>query len=239
MDNRNLKGISVNLLTGISDFVYPKICLLSGLKIPESNSNSYILDEYIPTLERADSDDLISMREKTGVKLSFSVFSFRADGNVQTVIYEMKYKGMKNIGIFLGQFINSELKKLGINLNEKFHICIPIPLHDTKKRERGYNQTDYICKGITTNTDIEILKKLLIRVKKTQTQTKLSYEERKKNMKNAFIFNPRFVNKLNGVNAILVDDVITSGSTLKEAISVLKKNGIGEIFVLTAAVAKS
>ena len=235
----NITGPVVNLISGISDFVYPKVCILSGLKIPESNSNSYILDEKISLLERATGEDLIAMREKTGLKLSFSVFAFRNDGPVQTVIHEMKYKGMKNIGIFLGEYLKSELKKLGVNIQDKFHICVPIPLHETKKRERGYNQSDYICKGVTSNTDIEITKNLLIRVKKTQTQTKLSFEERKKNMKNAFIFNPRFVNKLNGVNAILVDDVITSGSTLKEAISVLKKGGIGEILVLTSAVVKS
>jgi len=238
MVSQNLKSPVINIISGITDFVYPKICILSGFKIPESNSNPYVLDEKIPLMERTSSEDFLDMREKTGVKLSYSVFAFRNDSYVQTVIHEMKYKGMKNIGIFLGELLNHELKKLGINLNEKFHICIPIPLHETKKRERGYNQSEYICKGITSGTEIEIIKKLLIRVKKTETQTKLSFEERKKNMKNAFIFNPRFVNKLNGVNAILVDDVITSGSTIREAISVLKRSGIGEIFVLTAALAK-
>ncbi len=239
MRNSYFKIIAESLISGISDFAYPRICLISGLKIPESNSNPFILDEYIDYLERANSDDLISMREKTGIKLSFSAFAFRSEGYVQEIIHEMKYKGLKNIGIFLGEFINSELRKLGINLNDKFHICVPIPLHEAKRRERGYNQSEYICKGITKGTEIEIIKNLLIRVKKTKTQTKLSFEERKSNMKNAFIFNPVFVNKLNGINAILVDDVITSGSTLKEAINVLKKSGIGEIFVITAAVARS
>lgn len=238
MVNSYFKTIAVNLISGISDFIYPKICLISGNKIPESNSNPYILDEYIPLLERVSRDDLISMREKTGIKLSYSVFAFKSDGNVQTIIHEMKYKGLKNVGIFLGEYINSELKKLGINLNDKFHICVPIPLHETKRRERGYNQSEYICKGLIKGTDIEIIKNLLIRVKRTKTQTKLTFEERKNNMKNAFIFNPGFVNKLNGINAILVDDVITSGSTLKEAIGILKMGGIGEIFVITAAVAK-
>jgi ComF family protein len=120
----------------------------------------------------------------------------------------------------------------------KYNIIIPVPLHRTKQRERGYNQSEYVCTGIYEILNLEVIPNGLKRIRYTKTQTKLNREERKENVTNAFELNEKYLNKIQGKNIILVDDVITTGATILECGRILKANNCGKILTCSIALAE-
>ena len=114
-------------------------------------------------------------------------------------------------------------------------ILVPVPLHSTKQRERGFNQSDALAQVLkkTLNTNIQI-QNSLIRTRFTQTQTSLTKEQRKENIRGAFALSPNIKLDLDK-KYILVDDVFTTGSTANACAKILKKAGIQTIELLTLA----
>lgn len=114
-------------------------------------------------------------------------------------------------------------------------VVIPIPLHPSKLRKRGYNQTGLLANGLAKRFGFIVIDGLK-RVKKTSTQVGLSKEDRKKNIKDAFVTKPELRNQLKkSQNIFLIDDVTTSGATLREAAKILKKAGAKNVWGLTLA----
>lgn len=113
---------------------------------------------------------------------------------------------------------------------------IPVPLHVMRLRERGYNQSEVICKGIASLVKAPILTSLVHRRKNTVSQTHLSSEERKLNVGDAFEI--EHSGGVEGKTFLLVDDVITTGSTVQAVARVLKEQGARKVFVASVALAK-
>jgi len=226
--------LKIPLLNELIDFIFPKICIISDKKLSEQNSNQFIEDKILTALERTNNNDLINLKLKLDGDFSFSMYRFSEESNFQKIIHHIKYQGMKKLGYFMGikagRFI---LQNHMIPDRIKPDYIVPIPLYRTKERERGYNQSEYIAKGINTILTINYLDKLLIRVKNTKSQTKLTLRERQENVKNAFAINKEHKQDIFNKNIILVDDVVTSGSTLNETIKVLKKAGAETVSSLT------
>jgi ComF family protein len=158
-------------------------------------------------------------------------FYFEHSGVLQTVAHQLKYNEMMGFGIFLG-------RKIGELLNARniaFDLIIPIPLNKRKYRERGYNQSEYIARGIRTVTRKPVLTHGIRRIKNTVTQTHLTAEERKKNMADAFTCSNDV--KIRGKKILLVDDVITTGATIEESADVLKKCGAARVVAASAGLA--
>jgi competence protein ComFC len=230
-----------NFLTPFIDFVFPKICIVSEKRIPEKNSNKYIHDDILASLERISNDELIEFKVKVKSDQHFSHFSFSKDDDFARIVYHFKYHKMKKLGIFLGSVIGYELSLfMEDNSIKDFDYLIPVPLHKTKERERGYNQSEYICMGISERIKIEIIPDLVIRTRNTKTQTRLDLKERESNVKDAFAVNEKFTNGfIKNKKIILVDDIVTTGSTLNEIIKVLREKECGEIMCCTLAMAKN
>ena len=112
-------------------------------------------------------------------------------------------------------------------------VLIPVPLHYTRLLKRKYNQSVLLAQELSYYTGLPVDSFSLIRHKKTQPQVKFSGIQRVKNVKNAFsVKNPE---KLAGKRVILIDDVFTTGSTLKECALTLKKAGVRSVDTLTVA----
>jgi len=162
-----------------------------------------------------------------------SAFLFDQNTPVQSVIHSLKYNGKFKIGIFLGktaaQILSTKLQ------NWEADFIIPVPLFHSKKAERGYNQSFYIAKGLSLILNIPVKANLTKRIRYTETQTALSLEERKENMLNAFDLKKR--KSIEGSKIILVDDVITTGSTVRECGKTLKRNGAVKVFAFSVAIA--
>ncbi len=227
------------MLNELIDFIFPKTSLLSGERIEEGNSNSYIKDEEIHSIDRVSIQDLKEFRQKVNSDFAFSCFAFREGDEFSKLIYQIKYGGMKRLGKFLGDITGKEFKEQIVKVKpEEFDLIIPVPLYRTKYRERGYNQSDLICDGINEHLKIKFIPDLVIRVRHTSTQTKLNREERIDNMKDAFELNKKYKDELYGKKIIVVDDVVTTGSTMNEVIKVLRDNQCGEIMAFTIAMAR-
>ncbi|HMR39795.1 MAG TPA: ComF family protein [Ignavibacteria bacterium] len=228
------------MLSEIIDFIFPRISLISDKRIESGNKyGEYLNDEDLISIPKVTYDDLSELNDKLIADISFSHFSFAEGDEFSKIIYQLKYGGMKKLGIYLGEIIGHELQIiLETNNITDFDYIIPVPLYKTKLRERGFNQSEYICMGIVQYLNSELVPDMIIRVRHTTTQTKLSREERISNLKNAFTINKDYKDIISGKRIIIVDDVVTTGSTMNEAIKVLKENNSSEVMACTLAMAR-
>lgn len=147
------------------------------------------------------------------VKIEFATayFSFNKESNYQHLIHFIKYKGMKELGFETG-------RRFGISLLESADFCtvdyvVPVPLHPKKEKKRGYNQSEWIAKGISEAMKIPVSIGNLKRNLHTSTQTRKNRFERWENVEN--IFESTRPEEFQGKHILLVDDVVTTGSTLE------------------------
>ncbi|MDH5723767.1 MAG: ComF family protein [Alphaproteobacteria bacterium] len=112
---------------------------------------------------------------------------------------------------------------------------IPVPLHYLRLVKRRYNQAALLAHGLTKETQIKTLPMALKRVRSTPSQGHLSAKERHDNVKGAFTVGLKYHEMLKNKNVLLIDDVYTSGATIKECTKVLKKAGVNGVYVLTLA----
>lgn len=180
-------------------------------------------------------------------------------GVVKKLVYVFKYKphltAIRNtlIDLFYEGIIQKEFFMQNISEHTVF---IPVPLHKSKLRKRGYNQAMLLAKGAGKKFEVPVVD-LLERVKNTKTQVGLSQIERRSNIRDAFVIKKEFIysslseqseskggrdiclrqaqTKTLFNQAFLVDDVVTSGATLREAARVLKKAGVEKVWGITLA----
>lgn len=139
-------------------------------------------------------------------------FFYTRDSSLSTLIQDMKYRRFPAIGEMLGTLIASELYPTGFFADIDF--LIPVPMHFLKKIKRGYNQTEHIAKGVGSVTSIPLCLNLRA-VKSHKTQTSMTKEERLTNTTG--IFGLTHPEDLEGKRVLLVDDICTTGSTLRSA----------------------
>lgn len=226
------------ILSDLTDFLYPRVCIVSEDNLPHENSNNYILDSTLASLERVSKVQLNELRNKVKSDFAFALYDFAKKSDFEKIIHHLKYSGMKDLGIFLGEHLAGYVKLEIEEQKESYDIITPVPLHKTKIRERGYNQSEYLVKGLSKNLNIAFLQDAIIRKHYTKSQTKLTLIEREKNVKDAFTLNRDVESKLKNKNVILVDDVITTGATVNECIKVLKTAGANKIFTGSLAMAE-
>lgn len=159
------------------------------------------------------------------------LIAYQFDEVIQSVIHNMKYQQKPDLGFKLGSVTATILSKYFNDIEEKYYL--PIPLHPIREKERGYNQSEFIGRGIMKIHDGKIIKNILIRNKNTSTQTNLNREERQENVHLAFSFKNEI--DISGKSLILVDDLITTGATINECARVLIKNGARSITGLAIA----
>lgn len=110
-------------------------------------------------------------------------------------------------------------------------MIIPVPLYKTRKRERGYNQSEVIGDAISKYINVPVKTEHLLRIRSTSTQTRMSREEREENVKQAFSCPLNLANK----KILLIDDVITTGSTTDACVKLLKQAGANEVDIFVIA----
>lgn len=162
---------------------------------------------------------------------TISALSYK-DHNVKRVIEIYKYKFIEELSLDLIQSLTNEIQNQGLkNFFQEF-VLIPVPLHKKRFFWRGFNQSELLATSLSQKLDIPINKELVQRIKNTKPQTKLTADERKKNLVEAFSVHTdqNYKQKF-----LLIDDVITTGSTLNEIAKVLKQAGAQEVWAATVA----
>jgi len=154
------------------------------------------------------------------------------EGVMKKVIHLLKYNKKTGIMRTLERIMRSYFSCL----NSSFpclDLVVPIPLHRKKLRERGFNQAELIAKVVAKHLQVRLTKGNLKRTKATITQTSLDREERRRNLREAFTIKNR--DEFQAKNVLLVDDVYTTGTTIKEAAKVLKEARVKDVYVFALA----
>lgn len=208
--------------------------MISGERIPSGNSNSYISDSVLNSLERATAGDLLGLSSRLEADESFSVFKYYENCELSKAIHLMKYRGFWKIGEMFGEILGRRLASETRCSNEKI---IPVPLHRARLRERGYNQSIHISRGVSRVCGGSVYEGAVIRTRNTQTQTKLNREERTLNVDRAFDLNYRKSGEIRGGTFLIIDDIITTGATVNEISRLLRMHGAVKVVAASVAVA--
>lgn len=198
------------------------ICTECFVLIPRTN---YHLDENNPVAQ------LFWGRCKIEKAAAFSFYN--RGSRIRNLIHNLKYKGIKEIGYELGKIYGSILHTSGFTSG--IDLIVPVPLHLSKERQRGFNQSEIISAGLSEATGLPVDAKVLERIIITGTQTRRSRYERWVNVEG--IFNVTDTLKIAGKHILLVDDVITTGSTLESCVNEILKTGGTKVSVVALAVA--
>jgi ComF family protein len=167
------------------------------------------------------------------IEYATSFFYFSKGSQYQTLLHSLKYKGMKELGAEIG-------KHFGIDLMQSpgfssVDVICPVPLHPSKEKKRGYNQSWWIASGIAKQMNKELDAQNLKRVTATETQTRKSRFERWQNVEGIFeLSNPE---TFEGKHILLVDDVVTTGSTLEACAVAIHSATNAKVSIATLATA--
>lgn len=168
---------------------------------------------------------------RVAIHSAASFLEFNKGGNVEKLIYALKYKGQKNIGITLGKLYGQELKdQMTFNT---VNTIVPVPLHAKKEKMRGYNQSHYFAMGLAQSMNVTINTSSLQRALISDTQTKKSRFNRWKNVES--VFKIKDPDTLKGKHILLVDDVVTTGATLEACAQTLLQIPLVKISIATIA----
>lgn len=137
-----------------------------------------------------------------------SLYFYDKAGRFQKIMQALKYQESPRLGTFLGEYLGEMLKESDFLAGTD--VILPVPLHWTKLAKRGYNQAELIARGLSKVTGIQTSRKVLYRRRKTQTQARKSGAARWKNVAGAFGVRGKLPGEI-----LLVDDVVTTGSTLE------------------------
>ncbi len=156
-----------------------------------------------------------------------AAFTFIADSPIQSIVHSFKYSGMARLGKICGQSISSLVPK-------EIEAIVPVPLHRTRMAERGYNQAEILAKAMSSPGRVVLAAK---RTRPTPSQTNLSLTKRIENMQGAFDLTPD-ARKIERKNILIVDDVMTTGSTLASVAEALVSAKPKSISTLALAIAE-
>lgn len=156
---------------------------------------------------------------------------------IKKAIYSYKYEPyIYNLGVALSRLMYESLIQNEIFeniLNASSNVWITcVPLHEKRRMKRGYNQSEILGKNISEKLKVRFNPNLLKRTRDTIPQFKLKKEERVKNIKDAFEISSKYKDRVSGKTLFVVDDVFTSGATLRECGKLLKKSGAKEVYGL-------
>ncbi len=214
----------------LADFVsllFPELCVACGESLM---SNEHLICTgclyNLPfTNFHLQPDNIVARQFWGKIKLegAYALYYFTKGGKIQNLMHHFKYKGVRQIGNLLGGIAGEQVAKNDIF--KTIDVIVPVPLHKKRMLERGYNQSTCFAEGLATKLKATVVDNNLVRMSATETQTHKSRFARFENMQDVFsIENPEtLMNK----HILLVDDIITTGSTLEAcAVQLLKIEGL-------------
>jgi len=225
------------LFTSFLDILFPNLCLICNESL--SGSENRVCLSCLHNIPRTGfhhiKNNPVEKRfwGKVPVEQATSFFFFQKGSPFQKLLHQLKYNGNKELGQILGSCAAIDLRES--DFFGSVDIIIPVPLHPKKLAKRGYNQSEWIAKGLSEVLGINVDTKHLVRLQEKTTQTKKSVYERYTNTKG--IFGVNNANELEGKHILLVDDVLTTGSTLEACIQAVLSTPGTKVSVFTLAVA--
>ena len=224
------------LLTNLASLIYPELCVICrealienekffcfpcSLKLPRTDYH------LIPENQAID-----RLAGKVSLVRASSYFYYSKGGVAQKLVTEIKYKGNRNLGEWIGAYIAKDM--ILSDFFQDIDYLVPVPLHRSKEKKRGFNQAEKIAEGIAKVTKIPLDITNVFRGKANTSQTKKGVFDRWRNTVNLFeMNNPEL---FAGKHILLIDDVLTTGSTLESIAQSLLKSPEVKISILTLAI---
>ena len=151
--------------------------------------------------------------------------------NERELLLSLKYGGNAYIGEKIALIMADRLETEDLEID----FIIPVPMHKSKQKKRGYNQADIIARHLSKKLSLPYLGKLLLRTGNTAAMSGLSAHERRENIENAFSVADKKAGKIEGKSILLVDDIYTTGSTASACARALIEKGARKVRVITFA----
>ena len=213
------------------DLIFPRTCAGCG------REGGYLCDECeaaIPRLEpplcrlcsTPSRSSLCAWCKTANQPFNGITAPYRWTGVVQELVYALKYRNVRASAPRLAKPMSVHLMDRAITAD----VIVPVPLHPSRERERGYNQSELLAHGISKTTGIPMANGVLARTRNTPPQVSMSTpEERRRNVVGAF----ECVGDVTGKHVLLVDDVVTTGATVAECAAQLRQAGPASVWVLS------
>jgi ComF family protein len=207
-------------IQGLISIVYPPVCPACGNVLFRNEAvlcmNCYAELPKTGFQNDAESELARLFWGRITVNNAAAFIYFNKGSRYRNILHEIKYKGQQNLGFEMGRLFGLELR--GTSFAET-DMIIPVPLHNSKMRSRGYNQSEIIATGISAVLKIPVQTSLVSRSTGTKTQTNKSRYERWENVKDTF--RVEIPELLRFKHLMLVDDVITTGATIESCANAL------------------
>jgi ComF family protein len=224
----------------LSDFVslfYPSCCVAcnDSLVKGESSLCTRCLLELPQTNYHLMPDNPLRNRlaGRIPVEYVFAFLKFAKNGKTQHLLHSLKYKGNAEIGVSLGRVFGQKLIDSGQSWT--FDGVVPVPLHPSRLRRRGYNQSTKFADGISEVMGMPVFDEIVIRKTRTETQTRKTKLKRWENVSDVFELVEN--SNIDGKHLLIIDDVITTGATIEACANSLLRAASVSISVASIAVA--
>ncbi len=228
----------MNLFKDLLSLLFPRYCKVCGRRLMHCEQHlciSCLLDLPRTHYESDSNNQLMQhFMEWPEVVRATAYFNYYKEGRYSKLIHALKYHDQPEVGVFLGRLAVTELHASGFF--EGLDLIVPIPLSKKRLRKRGYNQCDYIARGIGEVTGVALCADCVERTVDTDTQTHKGRVERWKNTEG--IFRVTKPEELMGKHVLIVDDVATTGATFHACISTLLTIPGVRVSVFALALAK-
>jgi ComF family protein len=202
----------------LGDFIalfYPRVCVAchtSLIKGEDVLCTSCLVQLPKTAYHRFDENPVHNrLAGRLPLQFASAFLKFRKGGLVQSLLHELKYNNRPEIGVRMGHLYGIELLESGIGPG--FDVIVPVPLHASRMRKRGYNQSAKFAEGLSEALHVQWEESISLRLNATNTQTRKGRADRWSNVKDAFSI--AGIDKVAGKKILLVDDVITTGATLE------------------------
>jgi ComF family protein len=233
-------------LRGLCDTVFPRICVVCGAVLSGNRKDCFCFKCLsrisfvkppicsccgLPFFDCGGTDHLCSECISLPQYFSIARSVGRYETTLRDAIHRFKYKGKIAVGEALGRLM-AEYKFDSFSI-EDYSLIMPVPLHRRRLRERGFNQSLVLAKEVAGRHSINLDFTTLKRVIYTEPQVNLDRKKRGSNVKGAFKITDS--ERVKGKRVVLIDDVYTTGSTLRECARVLIRSGAADVAALTLA----
>jgi len=224
----------MSLAADFLDLLVPRLCPSCGNAMMKGEGIMCMYCMYdLPRLRFRDFRNNAVARLFWGrvwLEYATSCFHFQKGSRYQGLIHEMKYGGRKDIGIEMGSIMGLELRDSPM---VEADLILPVPLHPRRLRQRGYNQCDFIARGLSCSLGTPWEKELISRMASSTSQTGKSRSERWDSVEKVFrVEDPAMLNEK---HVLLIDDVVTTGSTLEACALTILQNENTRVSIATLA----
>lgn len=224
-----------NITNNLAQLFFPHLCAGCGSDIIDNKQTLclYCIDQLPVTNFHMHANNPVEkiFWGRIPVVAAASYLYFTKGSILQQLLHQLKYKGNKEVGYFLGRQMGTAF--IQSNRFSQIDALIALPLYPSKERKRGYNQAAVLCEGFSAVTRIPFLNNMVVRTVSTETQTHKNRIERWQNMETRFEL--KSASALCNKRLLLIDDVVTTGATLEACGHELLKAGGAQLNIATLA----